>query len=205
MTIAILGAGNMGKGLGKRLAEAGEDVVLIARNEAKTAEVAKSLGKNVRAGSPSEAADADIVILAVPYQNAGDAITEAGGLSGRILIDISNAVGPDMSQAITGESSAAEEIQRLAPKAKVVKAFNTIFASLLEGMFHHNGPQVFMAGDDKAAKEKVATLIKEIGFEPVDAGPLANARQVEAIGNLNIKLAYALGHGNRIAIGVSQF
>jgi predicted dinucleotide-binding enzyme len=57
-----------------------------------------------------------------------------------------------------------------------------------------------MAGDDKAAKEKVATLIKEIGFEPVDAGPLANARQVEAIGNLNIKLAYALGHGNRIAI-----
>jgi predicted dinucleotide-binding enzyme len=121
MTIAILGAGNMGKGLGKRLAEAGEDVVLIARNEAKTAEVAKSLGKNVRAGSPSEAADADIVILAVPYQNAGDAITEAGGLSGRILIDISNAVGPDMSQAITGESSAAEESRGLRRKPRSSK------------------------------------------------------------------------------------
>ena len=205
MKIAILGAGNMGKGLGKRLAEAGEDVVLIARNEAKTAEIAKSLGKNVRAGRPSDAADADIVILAVPYRNAGDAIKQAGGLAGKILIDISNAVGPNMSQAVTGDSSAAEEIQKLAPKAKVVKAFNTIFASLLEGMFHHNGPQVFMAGDDAAAKEKVAALIKEIGFEPIDAGPLANARQVEAIGNLNIKLGYALGHGNRIAIGLTQF
>jgi hypothetical protein len=205
MTIAILGAGNMGKGLAKRLADAGEEVVLTARDQKKTTETAKSLGRNVKAAAPSAVAGADIVIIAVPYSNVGDAIKEAGGLAGKTVIDITNPVGPNMSQAVSGDSSAAEEIQKLAPQAKVVKAFNTIFSTLLDLKYGGPGPQVFVAGTDATAKEQVFALIKKIGFEPVDAGPLENARQVEAIGNLNIKLGYALGRGRRIAVGVTEY
>jgi NADPH-dependent F420 reductase len=199
MTIAILGAGNMGKGLARRFAAAGEDVVLAARDAKKTAEIASGLGPKVKAGTPSAAANADIVILALPYSSAGDAIREAGGLDGKILVDVTNAVGPNLSQAVTGNSSAAEEIQKKAPKAKVVKAFNTVFAALLEHTYDRNPPQVFIAADDAGAREAVAVLVRKIGLEPVDSGPLENARQIEAIGNLIIRFAYGLGRGTSFA------
>jgi len=196
MTIAILGAGNMGKGLAKRLAAAGEEVVLAARDQRKTAETAKAIGGKVRAVPPSAvAASASIIILAVPYAQAGAALSELGDLAGKVIVDITNAVGPNMSMAVTGPSSAAEEIQKKVGKAKVVKAFNTLFAHFFDETFAKNPPQIFYAGDDAAAKEKVAALIRRIGFEPVDAGPLENARQLEAMGNLAIRLAYGLGRG----------
>jgi hypothetical protein len=195
MTIAILGAGNMGKGLAKRLAAAGEEVLLAARDPKKTAEAAKAIGGKVKAATLSGAASAGIIILAVPYAQAGAALNELGDLAGKVIVDITNAVGPNMSMAVTGNSSAAEEIQKKAGKAKVVKAFNTLFANFFDKTYAKNPPQVFYAGDDAPAKERVATLIRQIGFEPVDAGPLENARQLEAMGNLAIRVAYSLGRG----------
>jgi len=199
MTIAILGAGNMGKGLARRLAAAGEEVVIAARDRKKTAEAAKAIGGKVTAATPSAAAAADIIILAVPYAQAAAALNELGDLAGKVIVDITNAVGPNLSMAVTGASSAAEEIQKKAGKAKVVKAFNTLFANFFDRTYAKNPPQVFYAGDDAAAKEKVAALIQRIGFEPVDVGPLKNARQLEAMGNLVIRLAYGLGRGTTFA------
>ena len=199
MTIAILGAGNMGKGLAKRLAAAGEEVVLVARDQKKTAETAKAIGGRSTAGLPSAAASADIIMLAVPHAQAGAALRELGDLTGKVIVDITNAVGPNLSMAVTGNTSAAEEIQKKAGKAKVVKAFNTLFARFLDDTFDTPPPQVFYAGDDAAAKDKVAGLIKRMGFEPVDAGPLENARQLEAMGNLAIKMAYGMGRGTTFA------
>jgi NADPH-dependent F420 reductase len=200
MAIAILGAGNMGKGLARRLAAAGEAVALAARDQKKTAETAKAIGGKVTATAPSAAASADVIILAVPYAEAAAALSELGGdLAGKVIIDITNAVGPNLSMAVTGDSSAAEEIQKKSRSAKVVKAFNTLFARFLDETFATNPPQVFLASDDAAAKEKVATLIERIGFEPVDVGPLENSRQLEAMGNLAIRLAYGLGRGTSFA------
>jgi NADPH-dependent F420 reductase len=199
MTIAIVGAGNMGKGLAKRLAAAGEEVMLAARDYKKTAETAKAIGGKVKAATPSAAAAAGIIILAVPYTQAEAVLNELGELAGKVIVDITNAVGANLSMAVTGNASAAEEIQKKAGKAKVVKAFNTLFANFFDKSFAKNPPQVFYAGDDAAAKEEVAALIRRIGFEPVDAGPLENARQLEAMGNLAIRLAYGLGRGTNFA------
>src|ERR1700686_3748477 len=148
MTIAILGAGNMGKGLAKRLAAAGEEVLLAARDQKKTAEAAKAIGGKVKAATLPGAASAGIIILAVPYAQAGAALNELGDLAGKVIVDITNAVGPNMSMAVTGNSSAAEEIQKKAGKAKVVKAFNTLFANFFDKTYANNPPQVFYAGDD---------------------------------------------------------
>jgi 8-hydroxy-5-deazaflavin:NADPH oxidoreductase len=202
MTVAILGAGNMGQGLAKRLAAAGEEILLVARDPKKTAEAAKAIGSKVKAAPASAAASADLIILAVPYAEAGAVLGEVGDVAGKVIVDITNAVGPNMSMAVSGNNSAAEEIQKKAGRAKVVKAFNTIFARFFDETFAKDPPQVFYCGDDAAAKEKVAGLIKRIGFEPIDAGPLENARQLEAMGNLGIRLAYGLGRGTTFTPGL---
>jgi NADPH-dependent F420 reductase len=207
MTVAIIGAGNMGKGLAKRLAAAGEKVALAARDPKKTAEVAHAIGKGVIGTAPYAAAsNAGIVIIAVPYSALEEALKETGDLAGKTIVSIVNAVGPNFSTALPNTTSVAEEVQTLLPLAKVVVAFNTVFAPLLDlGYDGVKPPQVFYAGDDAGAKAKVAALIEKIGFVPYDAGPLENARQIEAMANLAIRLAYALGRGRKIALGVTQY
>ena len=196
MTVAILGAGRMGAGLARRLAAAGETVALSSRDPAKAAETAKALGGRVKLASSADAvAEADIVILAVGYPDVAKALKSAGDLTGKILIDMTNAVGPNLSMALPNTTSAAEEIQKLAPGATVVKAFNTVFAALLDG----ERPQTFVAADDEEARKRVAALAARMGFEPIDVGPLQNARQLEALGSLIIRLAYGLGRGTRFA------
>ncbi|HET7714986.1 MAG TPA: NADPH-dependent F420 reductase, partial [Bauldia sp.] len=125
----------------------------------------------------------------------------AGDLSGKVVVDITNPVGPELSLAVGTTTSAAEEIQKLAPKAKVVKAFNTIFAELYGLQLGPDDipPQVPYCGDDGAAKQRVAAMIKAIGFEPIDAGPLRNARLIEPLGLMTIHFGYALGQGTRIS------
>jgi 8-hydroxy-5-deazaflavin:NADPH oxidoreductase len=137
----------------------------------------------------------------VPFAAVGDVLAELGDLAGKILIDISNPITPDyMALTIGHTTSAAEEIQKLAPKARVVKAFNTIFADLFS-MARPGGPaiQVFYATDEAAAGETVARLIEKIGFAAVNAGKLSNARYLEPVGELNIHFGYALGWGTKIA------
>ena len=155
MNISIFGAGNMASGLAALLAKANHQVTLASRDVAKARSAATELGNGIKAASFADAADAtDIVVLAVPYEAAAKVIEAAGGLAGKIVIDITNPLTADYSGLTIGHTgSAAEEIQKSAPQAKVVKAFNTVFASVLQagGTAGGRPATVFVAGNDAAA------------------------------------------------------
>ena len=197
-TIGIIGAGNMGAAFAKRLAAAGHRIAITATDPAHAEQAAQAAGAGARAVPAADVArGADLVILAVPYAAATVALRAAGDLAGTTVIDISNPGKPDFSGLVVGHTtSAAEEIQKAVPQARVVKAFNTIFAQVLGGRAR---AQVFYAGDDVGAKGRVQGLIESAGFEAVDAGPLANARYLEPAGMLNIYLGYMAGRGMGIA------
>ena len=202
MNIAIIGTGNMGAGLARLLAASGHQVVIGARQPEKAAALAAEIGPEVKAGSIAAAVKlADIIVLALPYGAAAEALKGTGDLAGKIVVDISNPLKPDFSGLTIGHTtSAAEEIQKLVGKAVVVKAFNTVFAQLLpRGARAAHALQVFVAADDAAAKAKVTELAASAGFEPVDAGPLGNARSLEPIGMMNVAFGYALGRGPTVA------
>lgn len=198
MTVAILGLGNMGKGLAKRLA-GNTELVLGARDVAAAADFAKSVGATVSDYATAIAA-ADIVVLALPY---GAALEVAGksALAGKIVVDLTNPVKPDFSGLAIGHTtSAAEEIQQVAKGARVVKAFNTIFAGLFETPVAATASvPVFIAGDDAAAVDAVAALVADSGFAVERVGGLDGARLVEPLGMLNIRFGYGLGKGMAIA------
>ncbi|HWV19544.1 MAG TPA: NAD(P)-binding domain-containing protein [Devosia sp.] len=197
MTTAIIGLGNMGSGLARRLAGRG-DLVLATRTEAAAAALAAEIGAK-SASIDAAIAGADIVILALPYGSAL-ALAQSGALDGKLVVDISNPVKPDFSGLAFGfDTSAAEEIQKAAPGARVVKAFNTIFASLFAASRDDtaNVP-VFLAGED-AAVAQVETLVKAAGFAVEKTGALDAARLLEPVGMLNIRFGYGLGRGTAIA------
>lgn len=185
MTTAILGLGNMGKGLAKRL-EGKTELILASRSGGTSYEDA------VR--------KADVVVLALPFKAA---LQAAGSLdlSGKIVVDISNPITADYSGLTIGHTtSAAEEIAKVATGARVVKAFNTIFASLFDIPASATADvPVFIAGDDEAAVSAVADLAQKAGFAVEKVGGLDSARLVEPVGMLNIRLGYGLGRGTAIA------
>jgi NADPH-dependent F420 reductase len=203
MNISIFGTGNMASGLASLFAKAGHHVTLSSRDTAKAHSVAAELGNGIQAASFADAAStADTVILAVPYEAAADVIDAAGGLAGKIVIDITNPLTADFSGLSIGHTtSAAEEIQKRAPDAKVVKAFNTIFASVLQngGKAAGKPATVFIASDDAEARRNVAALAASAGLAAVETGGLASARYLEPVAGLNIALGYGLGRGTDIA------
>lgn len=203
MNISIFGTGNMAGGLTTLFAKAGHRVTVASRDEAKARSVAAALGGGITAGSFADAAaTADAIVLAVPYEAAADVVDAAGGLAGKIVIDITNPLTADYSGLTVGHTtSAAEEIQKRAPAAKVVKAFNTVFASVLlnGGKAAGKPATVFVAGDDAEARKSVAALAAGAGFAAVETGGLASARYLEPVAGLNIALGYGLGHGTDIA------
>jgi len=195
MKIGIIGAGNMGSAFARRLGAAGHEVAITAQDLSHAEQAASDAGGSVRAVPRGEIADgADVVIVATPYDASVEALRQAGEVNGKTVIDISNPLNEDMSDLTVGfTTSAGEEIQKGVPEARVVKAFNTVFAQILgDG---ESSVQVLYAGDDDSAKDSVRTLIESMGFEPLDAGPLANARYLEPLGMLNIYLGYAGGRG----------
>lgn len=199
-TIAIIGLGNMGKGLANRLAGKAA-LVLSSRNGAAATAFAATLPAGVTALDRDAAiATADIVVLALPFALALEAAADPA-LAGKIVLDISNPITPDYSALTIGHTtSAAEQIQAAAPNAKVVKAFNTIFA----GVFDLPAGQtadvpVFVAGNDEAAVASVAKIAKLAGFAVETTGGIDAARLLEPLGMLNIRLGYGLGHGTAIA------
>jgi predicted dinucleotide-binding enzyme len=199
MTTAIIGLGNMGKGLAKRLAGKTE-LVLGSRDIAATTAFAATLGGSVAVTSQSDAiAKADIVILALPYAAALE-VAKSPALAGKIIVDISNPIKPDFSGLAFGfTTSAAEELQAAAPLAHVVKAYNTIFASVFDlPASQTETVPVFIAGNDEAAVGKVTELVKLSGFAVQTAGALDAARLIEPLGMLNIRLAFA-GLGTSVA------
>jgi predicted dinucleotide-binding enzyme len=203
MNITIIGTGNMGAALTRQLTRAGHKVRLAARSPAKAnAILAVSPGAVV--ATPAEAlADSSVVIVATGYADAVPALQSPGPLAGKVVIDITNPMSADfMILTIGHDTSAAEEIAKAVPGAEVVKAFNTVFAQVLaEGPAFANGQTapVFVASDSERAKQTVKTLVHSIGFKPVDAGPLRNARYLEPLAALNIYLGYGAGHGTAIA------
>lgn len=202
MKIAIIGTGNMASGLAIALANADHQIYIGARDITKAAALAEKVGhKATGTGIAAAAQAAEVILLALPFGAAAEAIQLAGNLNSKVLIDISNPISPDYKELVVGHTtSAAEEIQKLAPGARVVKAFNTIFASLLAAEARQgNKLQVFVAADDAAAKAAVAELAGNIGFEAVDAGPLVNSRYLEPIGEMNIHFGFFLGKGTAIA------
>lgn len=203
MNISIIGTGNMASGLAVLLAKGGHQVTLASRDASEARSVAAKLGNDIQGGPLGSAADAaEIVVLAVPFDAAADVIQAAGGLAGKIVIDITNPMTADFSALTVGHTtSAAEEIQKLAPAARVVKAFNTVFASVLQngGKAAGQPATVFVASDDGEARATVVALAESAGFKTLETGALASARYLEPVGGLNIALAYGLGHGTDIA------
>ena len=197
-TIGIIGAGNMGAAFAKRLAAAGHRVAITATDPAHAEQAAHAAGNGARAVAAADiASGADLLILAVPYTAAAEALRAAGDVAGKTVIDIANPGKADFSGLAIGHTtSAAEEVQAAVPQVKVVKAFNTIFAQVLASEAR---AQVFFAGDDAEAKGRVQALIESAGFEAVDAGPLANARYLEPVAWLNIYFGYMAGRGMNIA------
>lgn len=204
MKVGIIGAGNVGTGLGRRLAAAGHDIVVsFARTSDKVAAAAGVIGGSARPGTPAEAAaHGDVVILATPWAATLDAVRQvADALEGKILWDTTNPLKADLSGlAIGTDTSAGEQVAAAAPGARVVKAVPP-FAELLHApstRIAGQRPGVFVAGDDAAARAVVLDLVEAIDADGVDAGPLRLARYIEPLGMLLVQLAYAQGFGARI-------
>ncbi len=203
MKIAIIGLGNIGSGLARVLSRTENEIIAVDRGDG--SEAAKKLEQqDIKArGADIVTAvnEADVVILSVFY-NVVEDIGKQADFSGKIVVDVTNPVTADFSALQLGHSSsAAEEIAKWLPGAKVVKAFNTIFAQHYSTGLKIGGRrlQTFVASDDADAKETVKKLAEGIGLEAVDVGPLSNARYVEPLGFLNIQLGYVLGLGTAIA------
>ncbi|MEI5519752.1 NAD(P)-binding domain-containing protein [Streptomyces brasiliscabiei] len=197
MNITIIGAGNMARGIATRALAGGHAVHISAKDPAKAAQLAEELraqpmGAAVRAGDDSAVDTADIVVLAVPYAAAkGLAAAYGARLSGRILVDISNPVDASLDTLVVPPgTSAAEEIARVsAPGTRVVKAFNTTFATtLVAGRVGATPLDVFIAGDDEAARKHVAELVASSGLHAVDVGALKHARELEGFQLLHMAL-----------------
>lgn len=199
-TIAIIGLGNMGKGLAKRLAGK-TDLILASRDKAAATAFAATLPAGVTVLDQNAAiARADIVVLALPFGTALE-VAANPALSGKVVLDISNPVKADFSGLAIGHTtSAAEQLQDAAPNARVVKAFNTIFAGLFDLPTAQTASvPVFVAGNDEAAVAAVIEIVKLAGFAVEKTGGIDAARLLEPLGMLNIRFGYGLGHGTGIA------
>ena len=185
MKVAIIGAGNVGKALTTTFTRAGHDVTLAAANPEHAREAADALGANAAQSNAEAVSDADLVILAVPATELGDIASNLEReLTGKVVVDVSNRPTPDPTGPGT---SIAEELQVRLPKSRVVKAFNTLFASRQADPVVAGVPvDGFVAGDDEQAKTEVLDVLDGLGFRPVDAGPLAAARTLEGMAWLNI-------------------
>jgi predicted dinucleotide-binding enzyme len=188
-TISIIGSGGMAAAIGGRIAKAGHTVEVVSRDPSKARALADKIAVGVTTGTYGAAPAGDIVILAVPYGSAAAVVTDFGdALDGKVIIDITNPVTPDMSGLVTphGSSGAQETAKGLPAGAHVVKAFNTIFGHVLA---KGGRLDAFIAGDDAEAKARVSTFLESLGLRPLDVGGLQMAQTLEALGLMMIGLA----------------
>ena len=206
MKITIIGAGNMGRGVGTRAVAGGHQVEIVDRDPAEAEKLASELGGAARAGEVGAPVDGEVVVLALYYPGIKDAAREyADRLGGKVVVDISNPVDAETWDrlATPAGTSSAEEVAEIVPGSRVVKAFNTTFAStLVAGEVSGQQLDVLIAGDDDTAKEKVAQLVSDGGLRAIDVGPLARAQQLEQLGFLHISLQEPreLGYGSAIKL-----
>jgi predicted dinucleotide-binding enzyme len=207
MRIGILGAGNVGGTLGRAWAARGHDVYFgVPRpQEAKTQDLLRAIGPRARAGSVADAAAfAEIVVLATPWGATEDALSRAGNLGGKVVIDCTNPLTPDFSALTIGHTtSGMEQVARWAQNARVFKALNQVgFRGMADPVLEGRRAVMFVCGDDEAGKATVLRLVGELGFEALDAGGSTTARLLEPFGMLWIHQAIKQGMGIDWAFGV---
>lgn len=198
MKVAIIGSGNVGKALGTSLTRAGHEVTLTANDPQHATEAAAQIGASSNGSNVDAMRDADFVILAAPYAVVRDQVAPEilDAARGHVVIDATNPLTADYSGLATGDTSAAEQFQQLLPGSHVIKAFNTVFASVQADPSAGEGTvDGYVAGDDATAKQAVLELVASIGLTPLDVGPLSSARYLEGMAFMNIGLNAANGWG----------
>lgn len=212
MRIGILGSGLMGSKLGTVFVRAGHDVIFsYSRSRKKLEKLAKDAGAHAHVGTPADATkDADAVLLAVHWSRVDDVLAQAGTLAGKVLLSCALPMSKDDTQMVIGHTtSGAETLATKVPQAHVVSAFSTVPSEVLFPVFERRGkespPDVVYCGDDKEAKKKAARLIRDVGFNPLDAGPLATARYIEPFSLLVAQLAYDGSDGPELAYLFEHF
>jgi len=212
MRIGILGSGLMGGKLGTLFARAGHDVVFsYARERSKLEGLARDAGGSARAGTPREAAQhAEALLLAVHWSRVDDVLARAGDIAGKILVTCALPMNADDTGLVVAHtSSGAEELAKKAKASRVVSAFGTVPSEVLFAVFEarkkKRRPSLVYSGDDEEAKATVATLIRDVGFDPVDAGPLEVARYSEPFTLLIARLAYEGEDGPALAYRFERY
>ncbi len=212
MRIGILGSGLMGGKLGILFARAGHKVVFsYSRRREKLKELARKAGANARVGTPAEAAEgAEALLLAVHWSKIDDVVSQAGEMSGKIIVSCSLPMNDsDTDLVVAHTSSGAEQLSRRLRGSRVAGAFNTVPSEVLFGVFkarkRATRPSMVYYGDDRGAKKVAAGLARDVGFEPVDAGPLLAARYAEPFALLVARLAYEGKGGPELAYRFERF
>jgi predicted dinucleotide-binding enzyme len=207
MRITIIGAGNMGRAVGTRAVAGAHEVEIVDRDPAEAKKLAEELGGSATALDQGAPFGGEIVVFALYYPGIKDAVQQyADELSGKVVVDISNPVDTETWDRLATKagSSSAEEVAGLVPEgAQVVKAFNTTFApTLVAGEAAGQQLDVFIAGDDEGAKQKVSQLVSDGGLRPIDVGPLKRAQELEHLGLLHISLQepHNLGYSSAIKL-----
>ena len=206
MRIGVLGSGLMGGKLGTLFARAGHEVVFsYARSDRKLKRLAREAGPRARAGSPADAAlGYEVLLLAVHWSRLDDVLKRAGDLSGKIVVTCSLPMNANDTQLVVAHtSSGAESLARRIPRTKVVAAFGTVPSEVLFDVFEARRrtrrASMIYCGDDDDAKRLAGRLIRDVGFDPVDAGPLRMARYTEPFTLLIAQLAYEGDRGPSVA------
>jgi predicted dinucleotide-binding enzyme len=212
MRVGILGSGLMGGKLGTIFARAGHQVVFsYARTRKKLDVLAAGAGPNARAGTPGEAArEADALLLAVHWSRVSDVLTQAGDLSGKVIVTCSLPMdAANTGLVIAHTSSGAEELAKMLPQARIACAFNTVPSEVLFDVYEARrtagAPSLLYCGDDERGKAVAVELIRDAGFDPVDAGPLHIARYTEPFALLVAQLAYEGAGGPELAYRFERF
>src|SRR3989442_10691243 len=212
MRVGILGSGLMGGKLGTIFARAGHEVVFsYARSMEKLKKLARDAHGNARAGTPREAAkEADALLLAVHWSRIEEVLSQTGDLSGKVVVTCSLPMNDDNTELVVAHtSSGAEELARMIPFARVVSAFNTVPSEVLFGVYEAKRkatrPSLVYCGGDESGKAVAAELIRDVGFDPLDAGPLRIARYTEPLALLVAELAYEGEGGPELAYRFEWF
>jgi hypothetical protein len=202
MKIAVIGTGHVGGALGTGWARAGHEVIVGSRapDSAEVEQLLKAASKAKSTSSQEAAAAAEVITLAVPWKSVPDVLKQIGAeVSGKVLIDCTNPAKEWPGMDHSG-GSGGEQVARWAVAARVVKAFNTTgFENMENPKFGHEAATMFYAGDDKEAKKLVRALVSDLGFDPVDAGPLSQSHALEILASLWGGLAYGQQMGRGIA------
>jgi len=207
MHVTLIGTGNMARGLGSRVLAGGHDLTVVGKDEQRAEAVAADLGGQGRVGTAvdGDPIEGEVVVLAVYYPDARAAVEQyADQLAGKVVVDITNPVNATFDGLVVPpDGSATNELAGLAPDARFVKAFNTTFAGpLTQGEVDGQTLDVLIAGDDEEAKAQVAALARDGGLNPIDVGPQARARELEATGLLHMGVQNTLGTGFASALKI---